>query len=277
MQQIIGSVREQTVLRVHAARRKPTARGDVHPVLFRADDRQQERLHQMSVENAVAIHAVDPAQTFSVMAHRSAFGSAGRNTFDKRSLGQKKKHQDRTNHQGGRTHQEVPRGGAQAGHEQLQAEGQRELVAVGQEDEWPNKVVPHKHEVQQGHHQQSRCGQRKHDVPENAEVTTAIDAGGIVEFSRDGHEELTHQEDAERVAKPRRNPQGPERPDEAKLTEHREQRNHDHGEQMSSPKISGLTSVPGGYSRYRWTNGSVFWLLLDAIGYYMLLLMCFYY
>ena len=101
------------------------------------------------VKNAVAIHAVNTAQTFSVLAHGSAFGSAGRNTFDKRALGQKKEHQDRTNHQGGRTHQEVPRGGAQAGHEQLQAKGQRELIAVGQEDEWSDKVVPHKHEVQQ--------------------------------------------------------------------------------------------------------------------------------
>ena len=216
MQQVIGAVREQTMLGVHAARRKPPREEMYIQCFFRADHGQQERLHQMSVENAVAIHAVDTAQTFSVLAHGSAFGSAGRNTFDKRALGQKKEHQDRTNHQGGRTHQEVPRGGAQAGHEQLQAEGQRELIAVGQEDEWSNKVVPHKHEVQQGHHQQSGRGQRKHDVPENAEVTTAIDAGGVVQFSRDGHEELTHQEDAERVAKPRRNPQRTERADEAK-------------------------------------------------------------
>ena len=35
-------------------------------------------------------HAVDAAQTFSVRAHGSAFGSARRNTFDKRALGQRR-------------------------------------------------------------------------------------------------------------------------------------------------------------------------------------------
>ena len=151
-------------------------------------------------------------------------------TLDEAPLGEHEQKENRDDNQSACRHELVPGRVAGAALEELEAEGERELVLVGQVDQRADEVIPHRQAVEQGDDREGRLAQRQDDPPEAAPARAAVEHGGLFQLLGNAEEELPQQEDVERAAEPRRHPQRLERADPAEVFEEHVRRHHDDGE-----------------------------------------------
>ena len=95
-------------------------------------------------------------------------------------------------------------GDAVVDHELVDAQRERVVAGIVQEDQRVEEVVVGPQEGEQRRRRQRRLDQRHDDVPEDAVVRAAVDARRVGQVVGDRHHELPQQEDEERVAGQRR-------------------------------------------------------------------------
>src|SRR5262249_2735583 len=197
------------------------------PELFPEELPELEHPATTTANAAIPASAVRLILALLVSSAMAALGSSLHgpgDRLDEAALTGKEHKQHRRRRQGGAGHDGRPLGYVLT-LERSQAHLHGKCAARRDRDQRPEEIVPRVDERDDSERGQGRLCERQHDLPEDLEPAAAVNAPGLLKFSRERLKERVHEVDAERGCQLRHD-QGPKRIDKPEVVEYQERRDH---------------------------------------------------